>query len=205
MQIDFDLLNFAIKNKVSEPLIRLYGWSPTCVSLGRNQSDEFINKSFLKKQNIDIVRRLTGGRALIHDNEITYCYICPVDSINNGESVAVSYKEISKFLIKGFSSLGIKLDFPENKRPNTKFNYCMSISTGADLSYNGKKFIGSAQLRKEGYILQHGSINFDYNVSLIEQIFKEKFDRTTTTCLKEINPDIKIEDVVNALNTAFIN
>lgn len=205
MQIDSDLLDFAIKNKISKPTVRLYGWSPACVSLGRNQNDEFIDKNFIKAHHIDIVRRLTGGRALLHENEITYCYICPVNSINNGESVTLSYKEISMFLVKGFSLLGINLDFPENKRPNTKFNYCMSISTGADLSYNGKKFIGSAQLRKEGYILQHGSINLDYNDLLIEEIFKEKFDRTNTTCLKEINPKITVEDVVKALNTAFIN
>lgn len=205
MQIDNDLLNFAVKTKAQKPILRLYGWLPACVSLGRNQSDTFIDKSFLETQNIDIVRRLTGGRALLHDNEITYCYICPVNYINNGESVATSYKEISGFLVKGFKLLGINLDFPENKRPHTKFNYCMSISTGADLSYNGKKFIGSAQLRKEGYILQHGSINFDYNDSLIEQIFKEEFDRTHTTCLKDINPNIEVKDIVEALNTAFIN
>lgn len=205
MQIDADLLDFAINNKTEKPTMRLYGWYPACVSLGQNQNDKFIDKNFLKSQKIDIVRRLTGGRALLHDNEITYCYICPVSSINNGGSIVHSYKEISSFLIKGFNLLGIKLDFPENKKPHTKFNYCMSISTGADLSYNGKKFIGSAQLRKEGYILQHGSINFDYNNILIEQIFNEKFDRINTTCLKEINSKIKVEDVIDALNTAFIN
>ena len=72
MQIDSDLLEFAIKNELKEPIFRLYGWEPACVSLGRNQKDDFLDYELLKSKNIDVVRRLTGGRALLHDNEITY-------------------------------------------------------------------------------------------------------------------------------------
>lgn len=205
MQIDSDMLNFAIENNIKEPIIRFYGWTPACISLGRNQNDTFLDKDFLKSKNIDVVRRLTGGRALLHDKEITYCYICPTNSIKNGKSVVGSYKEISQFLIDGFNNLGIKLDFPDNKQPHTKFNYCMCISTSADLSFEGKKLIGSAQLRKEGYILQHGSINFEYNKNLIWHIFNEKIDKASTTCLKEINPSIIYEDVINSLNIALVD
>lgn len=208
MQIDSDLLDFAIENQIKEPILRFYGWSPACVSLGRNQSDEFLNKRFLKSQNIDVVRRLTGGRALLHDKELTYCYICPVSSLQNGESIVNSYKEISQFLIDGFEQLGIKLEFPQNKKAQTKFDYCMSLSTGADLSYQGKKLIGSAQFRKEGYILQHGSILFDYDKELIEHVFGEKIcnskaDEGSLTCLKEINPDLNIESIISAINDKF--
>lgn len=205
MQIDCDLLNFAIQNKISEPIFRLYGWSPACVSLGRNQDDNFIDTNYLKENNIDLVKRITGGRALLHKDEITYCFICSTSYLKNGESVSESYKEISQFLINGFKTLDINLEFPENKRPQTKFNYCMSISTGADLSYEGKKLIGSAQCRKEGYILQHGSINFSYDEILLEKLFGEKLDKNCLTCLKDINSSITIEDVINALNTSFVN
>ena len=99
MQIDSDLLFNSIKNKLNEPIFRLYGWSPACVSLGRNQNDEFIDYEFLKSCNIDVVRRLTGGRALLHDNEITYSIICPSTYLKNGSSVVESYKEISQILI----------------------------------------------------------------------------------------------------------
>ena len=196
MQIDSDLLDFAIDNKLNEPIFRLYAWSPACVSLGRNQDDSFLDKDFLKSQNIDIVRRLTGGRALLHDKELTYSYICPVAYLKEGESVVKSYKEISQILIDGFEKLGITLEFPENKRASTKFEYCMSVSTGADLCYKNKKLIGSAQFRKEGYILQHGSILFDYDKELIEKIFDEKTDENALTCLKEINPSIDYEIVI---------
>lgn len=205
MQIDNDLLDFAIKNKIKEPVFRLYGWSPACISLGRNQSEDFLDKEFLKSKNIDVVRRLTGGRALLHDNELTYSYICPISVLKSGESVVNSYKEISQILIKGFEKLGINLEFPQNKSPHTKFDYCMSISTGADLSFEGKKIIGSAQFRKEGYILQHGSILFNYDKDLIEQLFNEKVDTSYLTYLNAINPELNLDAVIKVLHDAFIN
>ena len=199
MQIDSDLLDNAILTQEKEPIFRLYGWSPACISLGRNQSDDFLDKEFLKSKNIDIVRRLTGGRALLHDNEITYSYICPISSLKHGESIVQSYKEISQILIDGFDKLRVKLEFPQNKRPHTKFDYCMCISTGADLSFEGKKLIGSAQFRKEGYILQHGSVLFDYDAELIEKIFNEKADESVLTCLNRINPEITYQNVIDVL------
>lgn len=201
MQIDNDLLEFAIQNKVQEPIFRLYAWSPACVSLGRNQKDDFLDKDFLKSENIDVVRRLTGGRALLHDNELTYSYICPVSGLKNGESVINSYKEISQILVRGFEKLGIKLEFG-GKKPHTKFDYCMSISTGADLCFEGKKFIGSAQFRKEGYILQHGSILLDYDKDLIEKLFNEKTDENNLTCLRRIDSKLTCLDVKNAFFSA---
>lgn len=204
MQIDSDLLDFAIKNQLQEPMFRLYAWSPACVSLGRNQSEGFLDKEFLKSQNIDVVRRLTGGRALLHDKELTYSYICPILILENGESVVNSYKEISQILIDGFEKLGIKLEFPQGKRAHTKFDYCMSISTGADLSYEGKKLIGSAQFRKEGYILQHGSILFSYDKELIEKLFDEKVDETSLTCLESVNPKISFDEVIKALQESIM-
>lgn len=205
MQIDNDLLEFAIKNQQIEPTFRLYGWSPACVSLGRNQSGNFLNYEHLKAHNIDVTKRLTGGRAILHDKELTYSYICPISFLKNGQSVVESYKEICQFLIDGFYSLGIKLDFPKDKKPNTKFEYCMQISTNADLCFEDKKFIGSAQARKQGYILQHGSILYEYNQDLLKQIFNENIDTTSLISLKEINPKISLKDVETALLKAFTN
>lgn len=199
MQIDNDLFETAIREKFDKPIFRLYGWSPACVSLGRNQKDDFIDYEFLKKNNIDVVRRLTGGRALLHDDEITYSYICPVSFLKNGENVTSSYKEISKILIDKFSQIGIELDFGEGKRPSTKFDYCMLVSTGADLCYQGKKLIGSAQCRKEGYILQHGSILYSYNPELLKKVFNENVDASSITSIKTINPDVTKESLIALL------
>lgn len=196
MQIDSDLLENAIKLQAKEPVLRLYGWSPACVSLGRNQKDVFIDYDYLKSQNIDVVRRLTGGRALLHDNEVTYSFVCPVNYLKNGANVVESYKEISQILIDNLKKLKIDLNFGSEKAVRTKFDYCMLISTGADLCFNGKKLIGSAQYRKEGYILQHGSILYDYDKKLLENIFKE--EPNTVISIKEINPSLTKEDIINA-------
>ena len=200
MQIDNDLLEDAVKNNLQEPVFRLYCWSPACVSLGRNQRSDFIDENLLKENNIDLVRRLTGGRALLHDNEITYSYVCPVSSLKSGENVTNSYKEISQILIDGFKKLGIELDFGGERKPKGHLDYCMLVSTGADLCYEGKKLIGSAQFRKSGYILQHGSILYDYNRELLEKIFKEEVETSSITSIKEINKSISKDDIINVFS-----
>ena len=200
MQKDADLLENAIKDKLSESIFRLYGWSPACVSLGRNQKIAFIDENFLQSNNIDIVRRLTGGRALLHDNEITYSYVCPVSSLEHGENVTESYKEISQIFIDKFKKLGIELEFG-GKPARGHFDYCMLVSTGADLCCNGKKLIGSAQFRKEGYILQHGSILYDYDKTLLEKIFNEPINTSSITCIREINPAISPKDIIDLFVT----
>lgn len=186
MRLDLEMLERAINENVEEPLFRLYGWAPKCISLGRNQKDDFLNGE------IDSVRRLTGGRALLHDNEVTYCY---VGKANEHESVIDSYKKISGILIDFFDTLGIKLEYGENKRVSTHYDYCMLLSTGADVCYQGEKIIGSAQCRKNGYILQHGSILFGYDKTLLENLFHEEVKGITT--VNEILPDMTKENFVN--------
>lgn len=200
MRIDSDLLDSAIENKLDYPIFRLYAWKPACVSLGRNQKDDFLDRSFLKENNIDVVRRLTGGRALLHADEITYSFICPTLYLKNGEHVVSSYKEISRILIGKFKTIGIDLDFGSNKPIKTGFDYCMLVSTGADLCYHGKKLIGSAQCRKQGYILQHGSILYDYDKALLEKIFKEPVSTDEITSIKEINPKLTKEKIIDILS-----
>lgn len=197
MQFDSDLLDNAILCKSNYPIFRLYGWNPMCISLGRNQKCDF------RKEGIDIVRRLTGGRALLHDNEVTYSCVCPISYIPNGDSIMQSYKYISGILIGFFRTLGIKLDYGENKKVSTHYDYCMLLSTGADVCYKGKKIIGSAQYRKNGYILQHGSILFGYNKSLLEELFNEKIENIAT--VNEVLPDISRNKFINALENYIIN
>ena len=188
MEIDAQMLEHAISTSEKDILFRLYGWSPMCISLGRNQKDDFLTGE------IEAVRRLTGGRALLHDNEITYCCVAPADAIPNGQSVVDSYKYISGILIDFFKTLGVELDFGENKRVSTHYDYCMLLSTGADVCYKGQKIIGSAQCRKNGYILQHGSILFGYDKSLLENLFHEEVKGIIT--VNEILPTLTKEEFV---------
>lgn len=188
MEIDAQMLENAVANYEKNILFRLYGWSPKCISLGRNQKDDFLTGE------IEAVRRLTGGRALLHDDEITYCCVAPADAIPNGQSVVDSYKYISGILIDFFRTLGVELDFGENKRVSTHYDYCMLLSTGADVCYKGQKIIGSAQCRKNGYILQHGSILFGYDKELLETLFHEEVKGIIT--VNEILPTLTKEEFV---------
>lgn len=200
MQTDNDLLDEAIRNSLDYPIFRLYGWNPACVSLGRNQDDSFIDKALLKNKKVDVVRRLTGGRALLHADEITYSFICPVTYLEHGEHIVSSYKEISQIFIDKFKLLGIDLEFGSSKPVKTGFDYCMLISTGADLCYQNRKLIGSAQCRKQGYILQHGSILYDYDKLLLEEIFQEKVSTDEIVSIKEINPKLTKKEIIDILS-----
>lgn len=199
MEFDEKVLDFSIENQLQVPVLRFYGWTPACVSLGRNQSILAVNTEYCVENGIDVVRRLTGGRALLHDNELTYSFVCPILFLKNGESIVGSYKEISGALALGFQKLEIDANFPEEKKVKTNFEYCMSVSTGADLSFQGRKIVGSAQYRKQGYILQHGSIVFDYDTKLIENIFGEKPMQDKIITMNEINFEINKENLVNAI------
>ena len=185
MRIDEDILNQAITSNCSIPTFRLYGWKPACISLGRNQRKDFLDEELLTSMNIDVVTRLTGGRALLHDKEITYSFVCHQDFLRNGGSVTESYKEISQILVSIFDKMGIILNLG-GENVHTRHDYCMLVSTGAYLNFEGKKLVGSAQVRKKGYILQHGSILYDYDKNLLEQVFKEPVSIDKITTIKEV-------------------
>ena len=194
MELDLNMLNNAINQKSDEFYVRFYGWEPKCVSLGHFQ------KEFDLGCDIDVVRRPTGGRALLHDMEITYCV---VGKIPKGQGVIETYKMISDVLIGGFKRLNIELNYAGER--SGKQNYCMNISSGADICYKGRKFIGSAQFRKEGYFLQHGSILKDLDYEFLEKVFNEKIDKNKIITLKEINSDLSDADIINAIKEEFKN
>ena len=194
MELDLNMLERAIATNSKDAFVRFYNWSPKCISLGKNQPFE----EFYNDLGIDIVRRPTGGRAVLHDKELTYCFVSP---IKNGQSIIESYKEISDALILGFKKLGIELNYAGERSKNLR--YCMNISCGADVSYMGKKLIGSAQFRSRGYLLQHGSILYDLDFELVEKIFKQKVDRDSIITLSEIAQSFSQDDIIQALQEGF--
>ena len=193
MDIDLSVLNDAILKKSDELFVRFYGWEPKCISLGRNQ------KPFISSVEIDVVTRPTGGRALLHDNEITYMV---VGKIPDGYSVIQTYKMVSDILIDGFKKLSVNLTYGGDRGGSNK--YCMNISSGADISYMGKKLIGSAQFRREGYFLQHGSILRDIDYSFFEKVFTEPIDREKIITINEINPKLTDDEIIQALKESFL-
>lgn len=185
--------------RLKVPALRLYGWKPACLSLGRNQKEIEADINFCQKNGIDIVRRPTGGKALFHDKELTYCFVCP----SLGLSVSESYKNISDALVDAFNMLGIELEYGQKVLNRADKGYCMNLCTGADLGYNGKKLIGSAQFRNDEWILQHGSILLDADFELLEKIFPSGINKNSIITLKEINPEITSEELIEAVQNGF--
>lgn len=167
MKTDLELLQSAINNNNS-PVLRIYGWNPCAISLGCNQDESGIDMDLCNKHSIDIVKRPTGGRAILHQGDITYSFIIKDNMLKNGKSIKDTYKQISSALVLALENIGVKgVYVSESNACYTKSAACMAVSTGADLEYNKHKIAGSAQLRKKGYILQHGSIliNQDFNLT----------------------------------------
>lgn len=203
MDLDERLLNFAIENSIDVPILRFYGWAPACISLGRNQDDGFVDKEFCKKKGVHIVRRLTGGRALYHDRELSYSFISPVSFLKNGDSVFESCREICGALSLGFSKLELDVGFIDEKKRTRQYEYCMSLSTNTDLTYKDKKIVGSAQCRKEGYLLQHGSILLDYDKFEIQNLMGEKPSDRKITTLRKIAPKVTGYALEKAFRESF--
>lgn len=148
------------------PTLRFYGWRPAAVSLGYFQraADE-IDREACREQGIDIVRRLTGGRAVLHDMELTYSIVVGEGCPGIPSTITASYRYFSEGLLAGLARLGItaRMNMPraaygQVKRQPHASAACFDASSHYEITVDGRKLIGSAQVRKQGVILQHGSL-----------------------------------------------
>ncbi len=154
------------------PTLRFYAWSPVAISLGYHQRryPEFWNELTWERQAIDIIRRPSGGRAVLHQGDLTYAVIASGFS----RSRMQAYQKICEFLILGMRSLNINLYYGEAGRGYIHNPNCFGTATAADLiTEQGVKLIGSAQLRRDSAILQHGSIRVSPDPVLFEKVFGE--------------------------------
>lgn len=142
------------------PVLRLYGWKPYCVSLGRNQNESDIVLELAERDGIDVVRRPTGGKAVLHAEELTYSVVMET----GGSSVRDSYSSISAALVEGLRRLGAEFELQESSADFQKLFRdpstipCFSTSAVYEVEYKGRKVVGSAQHRFGDVLLQHGSI-----------------------------------------------
>ena len=156
------------------PALRFYTWKPAAISLGYHQKKypDYWRELTWQGQRIDIVRRPTGGRAVLHQGDLTYMV---VGSIPPGKRLEV-YKQICQFLIAGWRSLGVELDYGAATKEYMQHHNCFATATGSDLvTLAGHKVIGSAQLRRGKTILQHGSMMLDTNPQFYQQVFGTTF------------------------------
>jgi lipoate-protein ligase A len=147
----------------SRPTVRFYGWSPPALSVGYFQSwNKSIDEDACRARGVDIVRRITGGRAVLHRDEVTYSVSCGRCGDFFGEGLWPAYRKIGLALAAGLRRLGVIVDLvrpgPRGERSPGRHPSCFSSSVGYEISSQGRKLVGSAQKRGGGAILQHGSI-----------------------------------------------
>ena len=188
------------------PVLRFYSWNPAALSIGYFQSIRDFNLDNLKKHNIDLVRRLTGGDAVLHDKELTYSFI--IGESLMPESVTDSYKIISKGILLALKSLGIKAEMNEEVDKNKKTAICFNNPSWYELTVNNKKIVGSAQKRVDGKLLQHGAILLDIGIEKLASLFKTKTDinklkNKITSINQESKNKITYDQLAEAMEEGF--
>jgi lipoyl(octanoyl) transferase len=160
MAVDEAILE-SVYNHQSLPTLRLYAWQPACLSLGHAQPFAEVNTQVLEVQGWDVVRRPTGGRAILHIDELTYSVIAPQSEPRVKGGVLESYLRLSEALLEALRTLGLQPQASENgthhnsKAPNP---VCFEVPSNYEITVNGKKLIGSAQARRKDGLLQHGAL-----------------------------------------------
>jgi lipoate-protein ligase A len=168
---------------VNQPAMRVYRWSPYCISLGYHQSEDDIDFDLCRERHIDVVRRPTGGRAVLHAEEVTYAVIVPQCASIFQQSITAVYNLISRGLLIGIQKLGVPASF-EKHSVDLRDHYkrgtsvsCFSASARHEIVVDGKKLVGSAQRRLPGKILQHGSILLDSAHLALPELIKKRDDQ----------------------------
>jgi lipoate-protein ligase A len=162
------------------PTLRIYSWQPQAISLGRFQAiNQVVNLSICREQNITVIRRTTGGGAVFHDQEITYSLIIAQNLDSRLTDLSESYRFINQPIIDTLRQIGVRAKFvPIN-----------------DLVVNDKKISGCAQTRKQGIILQHGTILFDLDLPLMFSCLKISPAKIADKEIK--NPSLRVTSLAN--------
>lgn len=192
------------------PVLRLYTWSPPALSLGYFQKTAGIHFDLLERLGIVPVRRLTGGRAVLHYGDLTYSVIARV-GLDTPISLADSYRYLCRGLLAAFSSLGLETRMGAESLSADSPASCFAVAAPGDITWQGKKFVGSAQKRFGTTLLQHGSILLRSQDKLLTDIFAGD-GRTDAqsllgkvTCLNDIlGHHVELEEVSAALICGFV-
>lgn len=164
--------------EASPSTLRFYTWSPPALSLGYGQPiDSNIDLAHCQTLGIDVVRRPTGGLAVLHDHEVTYSVVIRADDPRAATGVLASYLTISQALIRGLSYLGISAELLPLRRGNlppseSASPVCFAMSSSYEVAVRGRKIIGSAQRRAHGVIMQHGSIPLSWDLDKMRAVFR---------------------------------
>jgi len=159
MAIDEAILH-TVADGVGPPTLRFYQWAPPCLSLGYNQHYTEVDEVACTRLGYTWVRRPTGGRAILHIDELTYSVIAPASDPRVEGGIVESYRRLSSGLLDGLRALGADVfqAQTEKVRNSKKSGVCFDTPSNYEITVRGKKLIGSAQVRRRGMVLQHGTL-----------------------------------------------
>ncbi len=195
------------------PTLRLYSWSPACLSFGRNQAVRAVcDPARVAALGVDIVRRLTGGLAVLHDREVTYSVVVPVGLLGSPRE---SYGRIGEALVTGLRLLGVPAGIaadetvarPAALRPTADAAVpCFAEPVAGEVVADGRKLVGSAQRCENRTILQHGSVLLGGDQSGVAALLGARIvasDEAGTTLERLLGRKPAAEDVTAALLAGF--
>ncbi len=215
MAVDEAILE-SVGRGAAPPTLRLYAWEPPCLSLGYAQPFADVDKERLTSHGWEVVRRPTGGRAILHTDELTYSVSAPPDEPRLQGTVLESYHRLAKALIRALHALDIPVEMEENvpALDAAKGAVCFEVPSTYEIVVHGKKLMGSAQARRKLGVLQHGSLPLYGDLTRITQAlaFSDEATRKTastrllaraTTVETVLNRRISWETAAQAFLQAF--
>lgn len=172
MAVDEAILE-GVQSSSSPPTLRLYAWQPGCLSLGYAQPVADVDEAALAAQGWELVRRPTGGRAILHTDELTYSVIGPADEPRLAGGVLESYQRLSAALLRALESLEVPAQGQKKKAPGAPQTdpnpVCFEAPSDYEITVDGRKLVGSAQARRKLGVLQHGSLPLYGDIARITQ------------------------------------
>jgi lipoate-protein ligase A len=218
MAVDEAILE-SIQAGESLPVLRLFAWSPPCLSLGHAQPFTDINFARLTALGWDVVRRITGGRAILHTDEMTYSVIGPNNEPRLEGGVIESYRRLSVALLAALDDLGLPARALSKSTSGSQNSQdqkpvCFEVPSNYEITVHGKKLIGSAQARKKTAILQHGTLPLYGDLTRIINVLnfpdeasrdeaKGRLLNRATTVETELNKPISWDQAASAFIDAF--
>jgi lipoate-protein ligase A len=157
------------------PTLRLYAWVPPCLSLGYAQPVAQVDPLRLAERGWDLVRRPTGGRAILHTDELTYSVSAAADNPHVAGGVLASYRHLSAGLTRALLLLGLRVEVQPQERlddASRQNPVCFEVPSAYEITVAGKKLVGSAQTRRMGGVLQHGSLPLGGDIARITEVLR---------------------------------
>lgn len=199
----------AVAAGLAPPTLRLYAWDPPCLSLGRNQPVADVDREALERAGYGLVRRPTGGRAILHTDELTYSVALPLDHPLAKGDVLSSCRRISEGLLAALALLGVRDATAHQEKPQAPAGpVCFEVPGEFEVVVGGRKLIGSAQARGRGGLLQHGALPLFGDIARICAFLRSSPDparvRARATTLSEVlGREVSWEEAAEAVAAGF--